>query len=164
MTVDNYSAVPFPQGGDRFPDTMITLRAASRRGFVMSASAALLALLGLPRKAEPHCRVARVHGPHPDPRPGVDASKVMTAEQLADAPDLIPLYDGIRRIPHIADGIRCHCGCATAPGYRSLLICFEGGGMATYCQICQTEGRMVVRLHEAGRTLDQIRAAVDARF
>jgi hypothetical protein len=36
--------------------------------------------------------------------------------------------------------------------------------MALHCQVCQTEGRMVVRLHQAGRTLDQIRAAIDARF
>jgi hypothetical protein len=103
-------------------------------------------------------------GPHPDPRPDVDASLVLTAEQLADFPELVPLYDGIRAIPHIADGIRCQCGCADLPGYRSLLTCFEGGRMATGCEICKTEGRMVVRLHEAGRTLDQIRAAVDARF
>jgi hypothetical protein len=130
----------------------------------MSAAAVMLAAFGVPRRPGHRGRPARVQGPHPEPRPGVDGSKVMTGAELADTPDLIPLYDGIRRIPHIADGIRCQCGCASAPGYRSLLICFEGGGMATYCEICQSEGRMVVRLHDAGRTLDQIRAAVDARF
>lgn len=79
-------------------------------------------------------------------------------------PDLTSLYDGIRKIPHVADGIRCSCGCADLDGFRSLLTCFEGNGMATDCVICQTEGRMVIRLHDAGRTLDQIRAALDARF
>ena len=143
---------------------MITLRVASRRDVVAWAAAAMLGLVGVPWRFGHHGRPAARQGPHPEPRRDVDGSKVMTAEQLADSPDLVPLYDGIRRIPHIADGIRCACGCASAPGYRSLLICFEGGGMATYCEICQTEGRMVVRLHEAGRTLDQVRAAVDARF
>jgi hypothetical protein len=132
----------------------------SRRGFVTSAAATLFAVAGIPGRP---VRGGR-QGPHPDPRPDVDGSKVLTAEQLADSPDLIPLYDGIRQIPHIADGIRCQCGCAPIAAYRSLLVCFEEGGMALHCQVCQTEGRMVVRLHRAGRTLDQIRAAIDARF
>jgi hypothetical protein len=130
----------------------------SRRAFLRSTAAAFVVLGGV----RPG-RVAR-QGEHPDPRPGVDGSKVLTAEQLADSPDLIPLYDGIREIPHIADGIRCQCGCAPIPAYRSLLVCFEEGGMALHCQVCETEGRMVVRLHRQGRTLDQIRAAIDARF
>lgn len=130
-----------------------------------AAAAGCFAMLGKAPSGHHHmCRVAAAPGPHPDPRPGVDASQVLTAEQLQSAPDVIPLYDGIRAIPQIADGIRCQCGCADTEGYRSLLSCFEGGGMAMWCEICQTEGSMVVRLHGAGRTLDQIRRAVDARF
>ena len=30
-------------------------------------------------------------GGHPDPRPGIDASNVLTAEDLADVPDVIPI-------------------------------------------------------------------------
>ncbi len=101
---------------------------------------------------------------HPEPRPGIDASRVMTREQLADYPDVVDAYDGIREIPQIADGIRCHCGCAELPGYRSLLVCYEGGGMARFCDICQGEGRLAYRLHKRGRTLDQIRKAIDARY
>jgi hypothetical protein len=111
-----------------------------------------------------HCTVDRQGGPHPDPRPDVDGSRVLTADQLTDTPSLIPLFDGIRAIPHIADGIRCKCGCAAAEGFRSLLSCYEGSGMAVMCDICQTEGRMAIRLHAQGRTLDQIRRAIDARF
>ena len=48
---------------------------------------------------------------HPDPRPGIDASKVLTGEQL-DNPAALEVYDMIRQIPQIADGIRCYCGCA----------------------------------------------------
>ena len=101
---------------------------------------------------------------HPEPRPNVDASNVLSEVQLAGFDHVIDLYNGIREIPHIADGIRCMCGCAELPGFRSLLTCFEGNGMAMSCEICQTEGRMVVRYHKEGRTLDQIRAAVTARF
>lgn len=139
----------------------------SRRGFVASLAAGCLGLLGVPaRRRGPRLqgRGARPDGRHPDPRPGVDGSRVLTADQLADTPDLIPLYDGIRAIPHIADGIRCTCGCAELEGFRSLLVCYEGNGMATLCRICQGEGRMTVRLHAQGRTLDEIRRAIDARF
>ena len=130
-------------------------RLRSRRDFLAACATGLVGLAGW-RPAGP--------GPHPEPRPGIDGSRVLTAEQLADHPDLIPLFDGIRAIPHIADGIRCTCGCADLPGYRSFLLCFEGDGMAQWCERCQTTGAMIIRLHGSGRSLDQIRAAVDARF
>ena len=136
----------------------------SRRTFLALTTTAMLGLAGIPRRSRIHCSHRAASGDHPDPRPGVDGSGVLTADQLQDVPDLVDLYDGIRAIPYIADGVRCTCGCAFEDGFRSLLVCFEANGMAKGCIICQTEGRMVVRLHAAGRTLDQIRAAVDARF
>jgi hypothetical protein len=36
--------------------------------------------------------------------------------------------------------------------------------MAMHCAICQTEGRIAVRMHDDGKTLEEIRAALDARF
>ncbi len=144
--------------------------ARSRRDFITALGGAFFALLGVSWSWKPanHCGHTSTGGggggPHPDPRPDVNASEVLSAEELQDVPHLIPLYDGIRAIPHIADGIRCQCGCANIPGYRSLLTCYESQGMATICVVCQTEGRMVVRLHGKGYTLDQIRAAVDARL
>jgi hypothetical protein len=50
------------------------------------------------------------------------------------------------------------------PGYYSLLSCFEGDAMARTCPICQGQGRLVARLHREGKTLDEIRTAVDAKF
>jgi len=100
---------------------------------------------------------------HPDPRPGIDGSKVLTGEQL-HSPGALPVYDMIREIPQTADGVRCYCGCADLPGYYSLLTCYEEGGMAQYCDICQGQGRLVYRRHREGQTLDQIRRAIDARF
>ena len=101
---------------------------------------------------------------HPEPRPGIDASRVLTHDELADAPHAIPTFDKIREIPEIADGIFCHCGCAALPGYRSLLVCYEDPGMAKWCEICQGEGNLTYRLHKAGKSLDQIRTAIDAKF
>lgn len=121
-------------------------------------------MLALPGLEEHRCGHGAAGGPHPEPRVDADGSEVLTAEELDGYSQVVPIYDGIREIPQVADGIRCYCGCADLPDYRSLLTCYEGGGMAMMCQICQTEGRMVVRLARAGRTLDQIRAAVEARF
>ncbi len=102
-------------------------------------------------------------GEHPEPRPGIDASRVLTAEQL-DSPGATKLYDGIRAIPEIADGVRCYCGCADLPNYYSLLTCHEEEGMAQWCDICQGEASIVIQLHAEGMTLNQIRGAVDRKF
>ncbi|HEY9442346.1 MAG TPA: PCYCGC motif-containing (lipo)protein [Gemmatimonadales bacterium] len=106
---------------------------------------------------------ARATGPHPDPRPGIDASHLPAPETVAERPDAVPAYDEARTIPEILDGIRCQCGCAEQPGHRSLLSCYEDG-MAMDCDICQGQARLAYRLHAKGRTLDQIRSAIDSRY
>ncbi len=106
----------------------------------------------------------RTLGPHPTPRPGITSAKVLTAEQLKDSPKAIEAFDLVREIPQIVDGIRCQCGCAELPDKYSLLSCYEGDGMAQHCQVCQGQGRLAHRLFKAGKTLDEIRQAIDARF
>ena len=103
---------------------------------------------------------------HPTPRPGVTAARVLSAARLRElgTADAIPAFDEVRQIPQLVDGIRCHCGCADTPGHYSLLSCYEGDGMAQHCEICQGQGRMAFRLGRAGRSLDEIRAAVDQRY
>ena len=134
----------------------------TRRRFLLACASGALAWTALPRTALAGSGPAT--GPHPEPRPGIDASKVLTADQLHDSPDAVPAFDAVRKIPQIADGIRCHCGCADRPGYYSLLSCYEGEGMAQMCLVCQGEGTLAARLHREGRTLNEIRAAIDARF
>lgn len=102
--------------------------------------------------------------PHPTPRPGITGEHVLSHEQLADHPALIPLFDSVREIPHVIDGIRCDCGCTHPPTFYSLLSCYEGNGMARDCLVCQRRGRRVVQLHAQGDTLDEIRAAIDAEY
>lgn len=89
---------------------------------------------------------------------------MLTREQLAESAALIPVFDQVREIPEIVDGIRCQCGCADLEGFYSLLSCYEGDAMARSCPICQGEGRLAARLHRDGKSLDEIRAAIDARY
>ena len=103
-------------------------------------------------------------GPHPTPRPGITADKVLTAEQLAEFPKAIPVFDMVREIPEVVDGIRCQCGCADHPGFYSLLSCYEGDAMAKGCPVCQGQGRLAYRLHKEGKTLDEIRTAIEAKY
>lgn len=130
----------------------------SRRSFLALLPVALLSLGATRRGAGPNRR----RRAHPEPRPGIDASKVKPASELSG--EVAEVFDMIREIPEIADGIRCTCGCADIPGMYSLLSCYEGDAMAQYCVICKGQGRLVYRLHDEGRTLDQIRAAVDAKY
>ena len=101
---------------------------------------------------------------HPEPRPGITAAKVLTRDQLSDHKDAIPVFDMVREIPQVVDGIRCQCGCAELEGKYSLLSCYEADGMAGHCEVCQNEGRLAYRLHKQGKTLKEIRAAIDAKF
>lgn len=131
-----------------------------RRDFlkVFPFGAAAAALLARPT-------ALRANVVHPDPRPDIDGSQVMTREELSGwSEDIIELYEGIAEIPGIADGIGCACGCSLMPNYRSLLTCFYADGMARGCHICQGEARLVIRRHAEGQALERIRRAIDARF
>lgn len=135
----------------------------TRRTFIATGLVAFAAVFATFTVA--HARRRRDPKPHPDPRPGITGAKVATKEQLASTPALIPLFDSVREIPEIADGIRCQCGCADSPGFRSLLSCYEGAdAMARECRTCQGEARLAARLEKSGKSLDEIRAAIDAKF
>ena len=134
----------------------------SRRTLLQAAIVAAVPL----RRPVRHCDPAGSPlAGHPTPRSGITAAKVLPAAELEAGPEVAAIFDQIREIPAVADGIRCQCSCADLPEYYSLLTCFEGpDAMARHCEMCQAEGRLVSRLHRSGRTLDQIRKAIDARF
>jgi hypothetical protein len=142
------------------PEKLSVTSAFTRRRFVGACSVTLASLF-LPRRAFGEMTNPR---PHPTPRPGITGEHVLTPAQLAEHPKLIPLFDSIREIPQIVDGIRCNCGCTNPPKFYSLLSCYGGDGMARDCLVCQGQGRLAARLHSEGKTLDQIRAAIDAKF
>ncbi len=127
--------------------------------------AALVAVVPLRVRRPRYDRAGSTSVGHPTPRAGITAAKVLPADQLDSAKDVTDIFDLIREIPAVADGIRCQCSCADLPDYYSLLTCYEGpDAMARHCEMCQAEGRLVSRLYRSGRTLDQIRKAIDARF
>lgn len=129
----------------------------NRRAFLTTLSAAAATTLLSPRFANAAPR-------HPTPRPGITGAYVLKKKDLQKTPNLIQLFESVREIPQIIDGIHCNCGCTNGVEFYSLLSCYESKGMARDCAICQGQGRLAVRLHKEGKTLDQIRAAIDARF
>ena len=109
-------------------------------------------------------RRSRGRRPHPEPRPGITAEKVPAVADLTHKSAGLT-FDQVRQIPHLVDGIRCHCGCAENPDHYSLLSCYEGkDAMAQHCAICQGQGRLAFRLSREGKTLDEIRAAIDQEY
>jgi hypothetical protein len=133
----------------------------SRRAFAAALVAAGAAAIPVARVLA----AARQGGRHPEPRPGIDASSVVPAADLERYGDGVKrVFDQVREMPHIADGIRCYCGCAEREGMRSLLSCFSAGGMAKDCEICQGEARLAHRRFKEGQALSEIRRAIDARY
>ena len=140
------------------------VRAGTSRRRFLELLAGAAAALGAWPGAIAASAGAPLQSVHPDPRPGIDASRVLTAERLEHAPDAVKFFEWVREIPQIADGIGCYCGCARVEGYRSLLSCYESPGMAQHCLVCQGQARLAYNRWKEGQTLEQIRRAIDARY
>ena len=109
----------------------------SRRRFLRLLVCGFAAVAVVPRRAFARGSPAGVaRGPHPEPRPGITAARVLKADQVEDA-KLREIFDKVREIPQVVDGIRCNCGCADLEGFYSLLSCYEDKGMAQHCLVCQ---------------------------
>ena len=135
------------------PECRLDRRAALRALLGAGAAVAGLAPLALAAPLP-----APVPVEHPDPRPGITAERVLPA---ADVPKAARrAYEAARQIPEILDGLYCHCGCAKRDGLRSLLSCFETR-MPFTCGYCREEAELALRLHREGRSLAEIRRAVD---
>ena len=135
----------------------------NRRGFLRFVPGIAFAWLATPLHAVAQ---RRARADHPDAREGITGDDVISAEQLQSEgipEETIQLYDGIRKIPEVADALACYCGCMLM-GTRSLLECYHERGMARGCLICQGEARIAIGRHAEGQSLDQIRRAIDARY
>jgi hypothetical protein len=114
---------------------------------------------------------------HPDPRPGITAEKILSPEayekevrRLEKSEKRVTevlkkvsrAYEHAREIPEVLDGLYCYCACDSY-GHRSLLSCYEVV-QAVGCWSCKDEAELAYKLHKAGNSLDEIRAAVDKRF
>lgn len=119
------------------------------------AVVALAAVLVLPRLGHA--------APHPDPRPGVSAERVLPPAMVPNTPGVLEAYEAARRVPQVLDGVYCHCNCSKSFGHRSLLTCFESEH-GSRCDICVGEAMLAARLAARGTSLEQIRKAIDAQF
>jgi hypothetical protein len=100
---------------------------------------------------------------HPDPRPGITAERVLTAEALGSSRKgkVLSAYEAARAYPELFDGLACTCGCTgVGPMHRSLLVCYETM-QPTGCIACQEEANLVAKLAKELKTLIEIREAVD---
>ena len=109
------------------------------------------------------------HGPleHPEPRDGITADHVITADALGTAygAKVLEQYDSARAYPELFDGVACGCSCGTGrkAEHRSLLACYETM-QPTGCGACQMEADIVGKLAKEGKPLAEIRKAIDKMY
>ena len=120
-----------------------------------TAVVAVLVVLLVPRRGQA--------APHPDPRPGVTADKVLQPSMVPRTPGALEAYEAARRVPQVLDGVYCHCNCSKSFRHRSLLTCFESDH-GSRCDICMGEAMLAAQLADRGTSLAEIRQAIDARF
>jgi hypothetical protein len=99
--------------------------------------------------------------PHPDPRPGITAENVLSEDKLPDKKRVREMFAAVRERPEVFDGIYCPCECSK--NHRSLLSCFESP-QPTGCYGCIEAAELVAEQAKAGKTLAEIRAAVDKKW
>jgi hypothetical protein len=129
----------------------------SRAPWVIAGAAgiALIALVALKQPADASI--------HPEPRPGITAAKVMPASLIPRTPGSAEAYAAARSAAGTLDGVYCHCDCSKHAGHRSLLTCFESDHGA-YCDICMSEAMLAAGMAQQGRSLLEIRTAIDRQF
>ena len=103
-------------------------------------------------------RTANAH--HPEPREDISGETVAAASRYASYPRIAQVYEVAAEIPHVLDGLYCHCDCSKHSGHRSLLTCFEDDHGAG-CDVCLTEAALAYQMTSEGRSLKEIRKAVD---
>lgn len=141
------------------------MRSIERRQFLSYAIAGAVAQLLETRALHAASPPGAQPFPHPVPRRGITAAKLPPKSALADVPDVAAVFDLVREIPGVIDGIRCNCSCAGSTGYRSLLSCYElPDVMAKTCDVCKAQVKLAHRMHKSGKSLAEIRKGIDARF
>jgi hypothetical protein len=145
------------------------MKTMNRAAFLRAGGGYLLAAVVAPAVvARPHCAHANtVHSDleHPEPREGITSELVLSDEALgkfANRPKIAKAYASARANPGIFDGIACACSCGGSKKgeHRSLLTCYESM-QATGCGACQEEAEIVVKMIDEGKSLADIRVAVN---
>lgn len=100
---------------------------------------------------------------HPRARPDAATRPVYSAAHFAGEPRVSEIYGEAAQVPAVLDGLYCYCRCSKHSGHYSLLDCFATHH-AAYCDICLSEAAMAFRMTKAGRTLGEIRHAIDELY
>jgi hypothetical protein len=125
--------------------------------YVVAGLAAVVLLLGLATTRNANA------ASHPTPRQGLTADHVAPAERYADYPRIAEVYRMAAQIPSVLDGLYCYCDCSKHSDHRSLLTCFQDDHGAA-CDVCLTEAALAYRMVGEGRSLKEIRRAVDGLY
>jgi Protein of unknown function with PCYCGC motif len=72
-------------------------------------------------------------------------------------------YQKVREIPETIAQLPCYCHCDMHLGHKSLHTCFETEHAAN-CSICLNEALVAYDLKKQGKTPEQIREAIIARY
>jgi hypothetical protein len=135
----------------------------ARRTFLVHA-AALAAVFVTDRTAVARSlELARSGFPHPEPRPGITGENVLAESEVGGRRRVREAYAAARTHPEVFDGVYCACQCDESMNHRSLLSCFESR-QPIGCMACREEAELVARMVEDGKSLDEIRRAVDKEF
>lgn len=98
---------------------------------------------------------------HPKPRAEAAQLQTESPDDFTDA-ETRESYRMAAEVKEILDGLFCYCYCKGG-GHYSLLDCFRdehGAG----CDICKGEARLAYKMAQEGKTLEQIRIAIDQQF
>lgn len=127
--------------------------------FIMGGSlvAALLVLAIVTQRGQ----VEESH--HPTPRVAAHASHVMPAARYASNPEVAETYGMAAEIVAVLDGLYCYCLCRETFTHYSLLDCFKNDHAAG-CDVCLDEAILAYEMTEQGRSLDDVRQEIDARY
>lgn len=137
-------------------------RSAGKSFSLLPWAVAAVALVGIVAIVSPH----GASGQHPTPRADAattQARQIMPASTYASYPRIAEVYREAALVPQVLDGIYCYCDCERNMGHYSLLDCYKSDHAAG-CDVCLSEGALAYRMHQEGKTLDQIRSAVDAAY
>lgn len=101
---------------------------------------------------------------HEHPKPRAEAEQMMTEspDRYGAYPEAKEAYRMAAHIKSTLDGLFCYCYCKGA-GHYSLLDCFKDDHGAG-CDICIGEAKLAYQMVQQGKSLEEIRAAVDAQF
>jgi hypothetical protein len=135
---------------------MVTGKGIPAIRYVVAALGIVVLVLGL-------VATRSANADHPAPRQGLTAADVESPLRYAGYPRIAEVYEMAAQIPEVLDGLYCHCDCSKHSDHRSLLTCFQDDHGAA-CDVCLTEAALAYRMTGEGKSLKQIRKAVDALY